>query len=362
MRKIVTTSIVAITLSAILISCFQKEPIILTPTDINFDELPYENLSQYGFFVGDISNLIPSEKVLLYKPISTLFSDYSHKSRFVWMPDGASATILDDTWEQIDFPDKSIIIKNFYYPEDFNNPDGEKDIIETRLLIKNDGKWVGYPYKWNEEQNNAKLNIIGGKYEVNFTDKNGKSHTIDYQQPNKTQCKSCHNQNEELLPIGPKARNLNFDIAYSNGETKNQLVKWHEMGYLSNFTSIDSYNSMVDYNDPKADLDLRAKAYLEMNCGHCHNEKGPASTSGLFMTYEVENPFRWGVSKAPVAAGIGAGPHKFDIYPGNADSSIIIYRMNSSKPGIAMPEIGRIMVHQEGVELISEWINAMSEG
>jgi NADP-dependent 3-hydroxy acid dehydrogenase YdfG len=89
------------------------------------------------------------------------------------------------------------------------------------------------------------------------------------------------------------------------------------------------------------------------------NPKGPASTSGLFLTYETSDYFRWGVNKVPVAAGMGAGPHKYDIYPGKADSSILIYRMNSTKPGVAMAEIGRVMIHKEGVELISKWINAM---
>ena len=45
--------------------------------------------------------------------------------------------------------------------------------------------------------------------------------------------------------------------------------------------------------------------------------------------------------------------------PGHPDRSIILYRMQSLDPGIAMPELGRASVHQEGVALLGQWIAAM---
>jgi hypothetical protein len=33
--------------------------------------------------------------------------------------------------------------------------------------------------------------------------------------------------------------------------------------------------------------------------------------------------------------------------------------MESTDPGIAMPELGRSTVHEEGVELLRQWIAAM---
>jgi hypothetical protein len=35
--------------------------------------------------------------------------------------------------------------------------------------------------------------------------------------------------------------------------------------------------------------------------------------------------------------------------------------MTSLDPGVMMPELGRRMVHREGVELLREWIAAMAE-
>jgi len=337
----------------------RKEPVILSPNDIDFAQVPYKTLSEYGFFQGTLRDLIPSDRVLLYEPVSQLFSDYAHKSRFVWMPEGVSASILDNEMQEIEFPDKSILIKNFYYPEDYEKPEGKRRIIETRLLVKNESKWESYPYLWNEEQTRGNYKIVGANIPVSFNGPDGKTHSIDYIQPNKNQCKSCHNQNEALKPIGPKARNLNFDLEYSNGEIKNQLERWATMGYLSNFKGKEKYNNMVDFEDVHTNLDLRAKAYLDINCAHCHRAESPANTSGLFLTYEETEDMKWGIFKTPVAAGVGAGSFTYDIYPSKADSSILIHRMKSDKAGVMMPEIGRVMVHEEGVALISEWINAM---
>jgi hypothetical protein len=44
---------------------------------------------------------------------------------------------------------------------------------------------------------------------------------------------------------------------------------------------------------------------------------------------------------------------------GKPDESVLLYRMNSTQPKVMMPELGRTMVHKEGVELIREWIAKM---
>jgi len=178
-------------------SCEKK---VITPDDIDFDKIPYKTLSEYGFFTGNPAEMNPSKRVLPYKPVSQLFSDYAKKSRFVWMPQGISANISDEENLQIHFPDKSILIKNFYYPQAEN---GKQRIIETRLLMKKEGKWQAYAYIWNNEQTEAKYKITGANIPVSFTH-GGKQYDITYIQPNKNQCKSCHNQKEQLMPIGPQ--------------------------------------------------------------------------------------------------------------------------------------------------------------
>lgn len=48
--------------------------------------------------------------------------------------------------------------------------------------------------------------------------------------------------------------------------------------------------------------------------------------------------------------------------PGDPDQSIFIYRLQTTKPGDMMPELGRSTSHEEGVALIAEWISAMDGG
>jgi uncharacterized repeat protein (TIGR03806 family) len=344
----------------ILESCFWAKNTPAHPASLDFGKFPLKQLSEYGFFKGNIAHLDPSEGVLLYEPAATLFSDYSFKKRFVWMPRGQAATFdPDEPNRTLVFPDQTILVKNFYYPADFAQPEGQRRLIETRLLVKQEGKWKAYPYRWNEAQTDAQYKVTGETVPVAWKDEKGEIQRINYSVPNKNQCKSCHNYNDDFVPIGPKVKQLNHAIAYADG-AENQLSRWTKMGYLkAKAEDIAKIKPLVGIDHPSASLDAKARSYLDVNCGHCHNRQGPASTSGLYLHIEEQNPFHWGVMKSPVAAGMGAGNFKFDVYPGHGKASILSYRMNSVHPGIMMPEVGRVSIHHEGVALIENWINSL---
>jgi uncharacterized repeat protein (TIGR03806 family) len=346
----------------VLVSC-QNEPVTKSekaaePTLVAESadgKFPYRRLSTYGFFEGDLKGLNPTTDVIYYQPASSLFTDYALKSRFVFFPEGEKARILDD---ELDLPKGAIIIKNFYYPADFRKPDGERRIIETRLMIHEAKGWQAYPYIWNESQTDAVLKVVGGETEVRFIDNSGKEQIVNYLVPNKNQCKSCHNKNEEMAPIGVNIKHINHSLDFGKGKV-NQLTFWAESGKLEGLNDPSAFPSMINYEDKSEALNARAMAYLDINCAHCHSAEGPASTSGLFLTYDQKEPLKLGINKTPVAAGTGAGSFKFDIVPGKAEESILTHRMNSTQVGVAMPELGRTTVHKEGVDLIREWINSL---
>jgi uncharacterized repeat protein (TIGR03806 family) len=330
------------------------------PSEINFSKLPFKTLSEYGFYNGQMSDLKPNSRILKYEPIATLFSDYSFKKRFIYIPEGTKATVnLKDVDEPFNFPDKTIIIKNFYYPTDFRKPDAEKQIIETRLLVKINNKWEAYPYRWNKEQTDAEYKVTGGIVDVNWTDENGENKAIKYAIPNKNQCKSCHNRNGTFMPIGLKLKQLNHEMVFDQ-KPENQLDKWSEMGFINRIEDKNTIQNLVSINDPNATIDQKARSYLDVNCGHCHSNSAPAASSGLRLNYEENDSYHWGVKKSPVAAGMGAGSFKYDIYPGKGNESILVYRMASTHPGVMMPEIGRVSVHKEGVQLIKKWIDGLA--
>jgi len=107
------------------------------------------------------------------------------------------------------------------------------------------------------------------------------------------------------------------------------------------------------------DLEHRARSYLDINCGHCHNPHGAADTSGLFLYGAETSARRLGVCKPPIAAGRGTGGRRVSVMPGEPDASILIFRVGDTDPGIMMPELGRATVHEEGLALLRRWVESL---
>ncbi len=306
-------------------------------------------LSEYGFFTDPLAQLQPARNVFPYEMNTPLFTDYALKKRFIYLPDGAN--IIFDETEILQFPVGTILIKNFFYSSD-QLGEKENTIIETRLLIHQEDGWQALPYIWNEEQTDAFLEITGGETTIELV----KYGEFQYKVPNMAQCKSCHEYKGAIAPIGPTARQLNKEI---NGQ--NQLVKMSKDGILKGLPALSDVMRMANWEDSNSgSIDERARAYLDINCGHCHRPEGPGKNSGLDLTVFAQGEHALGIFKSPVAAGAGSGGHNFDIVPGKPQNSILIYRMESKDPGIMMPELGRSLVHQEGVALIRDWIQTLN--
>ena len=316
-----------------------------------------EKLSDYGFFNGDPADQQPVAGVVPYTLNTPLFSDYAEKLRFVKLPAGQSVAYNDTA--VLNFPVGTTLIKTFYFPNDFRDQTKGRRLIETRLLVHQPEGWKAFDYVWNDEQTDAFLEVAGDTKTVRYVDGEGRNREHAYMIPNLNQCKGCHNRNEVMVPIGPSVRQLNGELAYN--ETKeNQLTHWQRNGMLTGLPALEKCPKTPVWNKPETgSLNDRARAWLDINCAHCHNPNGPAMTSGLNLQVSETDPTAMGISKPPVAAGRGSGGHLFDIIPGKPDESILIYRLHSTDPGEMMPELGRKTVHTESLELLREWINAM---
>lgn len=314
-----------------------------------------KSLSEWRLFVGKPSNLRPNNGVIPYDLNTQLFTDYASKYRFVWIPPGTFAVYRET--ETFEFPVGAIFSKTFAYPA--GGQQGRERLIETRLLVHARSGWVGLPYAWNDDQTEATLQVAADPTVVHWTHPSGENYTMEYAIPNMNQCKSCHENAKVMQPLGPKARNLNKDFNYSEGRA-NQLGYWTKIGYLKGAPPPEKAPKQVVWDDPATgSLEARARAYLDVQCAHCHNPKGPANTSGLYLNASTTDPLRLGVCKVPVSAGKGSGNLRFDLVPGEPEASILVYRMDSSKPKIMMPELGRTVVHKEAVALMREWIGSM---
>ena len=330
-----------------------------TPTQkgIIIGDKPFDSLSEYGFFEGPLADMNPVDRVLPYDLSNPLFSDYARKARFVWMPEGASASYTSEGL--LDFPKNAVLIKSFYYQHDERDLSKGHRILETRLLINNGEQWEARSYVWNDEQTEAIYDVVGDIKEVSWIDASGETKEVNFIIPNKNQCKGCHYYDHNQMPIGPKAGNLNKDFAYQDG-AQNQLLRWKEVGFLKDLPVIEEVPKWAVWDQPESgDLHTRAMAYLDINCRHCHNPKGPANTTGLTLTANALPDGHIGVYKSSVAAGAGTGGYDYNIVPGNPEESILYYRMSSIEPAAMMPELGRRTVHQEGLALIKDWIEEM---
>lgn len=287
-------------------------------------DAPPPRLSDFRFFVAGK----PNARVRPYTLGTPLFSDYADKERFIYVPAGEVARHRGDG--AIEFPVGSALIKTFGYPG---------QVLETRVLLRRAKGWVALPYVW--EGGDALLKRGGKRLEVG-----ARGATISYAVPNQNQCKECHQSDGAIEPIGIKARNL--------GQA--QLRQLVSAGLLDRAPG--GY-AVPRWDDSKAPIENRARAYLDINCGHCHSRAGIANNSGLYLDWDETDPVARGAGKRPVAAGRGSGGLEVAIAPGEPDASILLYRMTSTEPGVAMPELGRSLVHREGVALIRDYIAGM---
>ena len=316
-----------------------------------------ERLSAYGFFAGNLADQKPAEGVVPYRLNTPLFSDYAEKLRFVRLPAGQGARY--NATEVMDFPVGTTIIKTFYFPTDFRDAANGRRLMETRLLVRETTGWKGLEYVWNDDQTDAMLAVAGDRKTVTYVDAEGRKHEQEYVMPNLNQCKSCHNRNEAMTPIGPSARQLNGLLDYGQG-VENQLAAWQKRGLLTDLPDLASVPKAPVWNDPATgSLNNRARIWLDINCAHCHRPEGPAGTSGLNLSVHEKSPAAWGVQKTPVAAGRGSGNRRYDIVPGHPEQSILLYRLESTDPGVMMPEVARKVTHREGVALIRTWIQSL---
>ncbi|CCH01678.1 hypothetical protein FAES_3671 [Fibrella aestuarina BUZ 2] len=190
-----------------------------------------QHLSEWGFFAGNLADQQPADGVVPYRLNTPLFSDYAEKLRFVKLPAGTTARY--DAREVMDFPVGTTLIKTFYFPADFRDATKGRRLMETRLLIRNESGWKALEYVWNDAQTDAVLEVAGDRKTVRYVDAAGRTHEQTYVMPNLNQCKSCHNRNEVLMPIGPTARQLNGPLDYGTGP-ENQLTHWQKTGLLTN--------------------------------------------------------------------------------------------------------------------------------
>ncbi|MDQ0640005.1 putative repeat protein (TIGR03806 family) [Pedobacter sp. W3I1] len=283
-------------------------------------------LSAYGLFRGEIASLEPAAGVEILDLGSTLFTDYAEKQRLIRLPKGKRMRATGNSLPE--FPEGTIIAKTFYYSY---AKEKRRRLIETRLLILQNGLWNAATYQWDTAQKDAILLEKGAIVPVSYQGKDGIFRQINYQIPSQKDCGSCHRSDNQLIPIGPTIRNLNIEVI-RNGKSQSQLVYLHEKGLLD-YKDKGRFGTIPNFHDVSLPTEPRARAYMAMNCAHCHRPTGMAGRKSLNLDF--------------------ATSYKNTGIPFNKQN---IIERTAAMGAYHMPKMGTTVIDTAGVALIRRYI------
>lgn len=293
------------------------------------------------------------------------FSDHAGKIRKIYLPLGGEIRVHSKEGI-LEYPVGTVVEKQFFYLtqdrkgcltngaveaiQAYDPLAGQptyRCMIETRLLHKQQHGWEPFVYMWDEKQIEARLTTGGGSVSVSLQVDND-SIAFNYQIPSVGECAQCH-----MGALGVSAAfNLIGPSLVRRLDLVGAKMLFVEPRLIAGIASPST--------DPS--LELQAREYLDINCAHCHNPKGQAASSALYLGLEQRIGKNFGFCKRVVASGAGYADNVFVLTPGYPLQSILVSRMSSNEPKKKMPELGRAVIDKEGVDLISKWISTLEVG
>ena len=289
-----------------------------------------------------------------FAPQYPLWSDGAAKSRWLYLPPGATIDARDESaWE---FPVGAKFWKEFTF-------NGRK--VETRFLWKVSAtRWIATSYVWNAdgtEAVRAPEHGVPAAAEISP----GRSHTI----PSSTDCLACHGAKPTRV-LGFNALQLSpdrdADAIHGEPLTAEMLTleKLMAAGVLTGARAdIVSKPSRIASNDPAA---RRVLGYFVGNCAHCHNGNGEIAALGPTLKYSelvsdadavarglVDQPTKWQVPGVPEGASMLVSTH-------TPEKSAILVRMRSRSPSSQMPPLGTVIRDQQAVDAVTAWIDRLA--
>jgi uncharacterized repeat protein (TIGR03806 family) len=379
-----------------------------SPPDTSAAKFP-RKLSETGLFAS-VARHEPAAGLVPYSVNAELWSDGALKERFIAIPhkEGEDRRIDIGTNRGWNFPDETVLVKSFALEMQPGDA-ASKRYIETRLLTKQQGEWVGYSYIWNDEQTEATLVESGGldrTYELRVP--KSREHPsgakkLAWHYPSRTECMVCHSRAANYV-LGLSEVQMNKLHDYGHGAVDNQLRVLEHLGMLkvnwqnevtaamkeeakarglseneankeiekqtkapdqrkANSSKLlskppEKYKKLVDPYDAKQDLNARARSYLHANCSQCHVEAGGGNA-------KLEIEFTTPAEKLNLIDAVPVH-HKFDlpdarlVAPGHPERSVLLHRLSIRGPG-QMPQLATSLVDEAAVKLFREWIANMKE-
>jgi hypothetical protein len=222
-------------------------------------------------------------------------------------------------------------------------------------MLKKEDNWYFADYIWNDEQTEATFSLEGSFTNVEFMEADEMKST-NYRIPSEVECFTCHKSGLNAVPIGLKPQNLNSMYDFLDG-TENQLQKLINEGYLEDNLPA-TINTVVKWSDETQPIDLRVRSYIDINCAHCHQE----------LSHCDYRPVRFAFDESADAANLGICVDPDEeieemlkiVTPGDRETSVMFFRINTEAEEFRMPLLGRSIIHKEAVQMIGDWIDELS--
>lgn len=304
-------------------------------------------LSQTGCFEpADITQAVTD--LIPFEPAAHLWSDAAEKRRWFTLPNDALVTL--DADGDFVWPDGSVLVKEFSL--------GGK-IVETRFLVKQreNGRWAGYSYAWNEAQTDAELVGDTGRAQPwPVPTLENPDATQAWQYPGRGQCFHCHTDIAGTA-LGLEASQLNHAMLYEvTGRAANQMDTLAHIGVVDTALSPPPYADLAYIADATRSVEDRARSYLHANCSGCHRPDGPTFVD-MDLRYEVAFADMNICNASPLISDmeeiIPDNPRLFA--PGDIARSEIYQRILTTGK-YRMPPIGRSLADTAALDVLKRWI------
>ena len=315
--------------------------------------LPFpQKLSETGLFAS-VKGHRPAPGLIPYSVNVPFWSDGAGKERFLALPGETQIKFHEEgTWE---CDDGAVMVKSFTLETEDGNAE-TRQFIETRLLVKQHDRWVGYTYAWNEEQTDAALVEGDGRdqtYRIQDRRAPGGQRSQVWRYPSREECMYCHSRAAGFV-LGLNTRQMNRDQDYGE-TTDNQLRTLDHIGIFKEplEKTPSEYSVLPDPFGTDADVEARTRAYLQVNCAMCHAPSG-GGNSRINLTYTAEPDKVRLIGEAPIHDTMGVAGARM-VVPGDPERSLL-YRRLIVRGLNQMPPTSTNRIDERGAELVAEWI------
>ncbi|MEL6132691.1 MAG: LamG-like jellyroll fold domain-containing protein, partial [Bacteroidota bacterium] len=257
------------------------------------------------------------------------------------------------------FPQGAVLVKHFEMMMDQSNPSITRN-LETRFMIHGtDGNYYGVTYKWRDDQSDADLLASSDLDTLQVTTPDGPRDVLWYY-PTRGECLSCHNAGRGYV-LGPSSQQLNCDMFYAGtGVTANQLKSLSHIDIFDtppDTTNLSALPTASPITNTSLDLTERVLSYLDANCSSCHN---PQTGVQALFDARLESPVNLSsLLYGEVLKSLNIAEARL-IIPQDPEHSILYQRIASLHAGVAMPPLAKNEIDSVGMNLIKEWIMALS--